>query len=364
MQTILVNHLLEPGNKVSGITNYLFSLLAEMAALGQYRFVLLTSWDQAKLPSALQNNPAIDYLYQPYIESTPKNILNQLRILPAIVAQRQIDLEFNPNPLGGFLGRWPRISVVHDMYFDVAPQAYKWHHRLWWRMFFPLSCRRSQHIVCVSHNTRNDLQHYHPQFAPKTIVVHEGPCLEPMHSGMARTTEKFGLFVANLSPNKGSQTLVAAMSELAQTGQPVDVRHVGSDPQGFFPYYASQIAGGRCPSTLGYQSASQLSALYSSARYLAFPSHYEGFGLPIIEAQSHGLPVIASDIPVLREVAGEGALYFPLKDSHALAQQMQRLINDEALFAELSEKARANAARFSWKKAAQETCAIFAQVLA
>jgi len=84
--------------------------------------------------------------------------------------------------------------------------------------------------------------------------------------------------------------------------------------------------------------------------------------LPVIEAQAHGTPVIASDIPVLREVAGEGAVYFPPGDASELARHMYALLNNDKMFSELSEKALQNQKRFSWRKAARQTEQVFTQL--
>jgi glycosyltransferase involved in cell wall biosynthesis len=359
---ILVNHLLEPSNKLSGISNYLFGVLTALIKLDQFEFVLLTCWNRSKLPLEIANS-SITVIEQDYIHSQPKNILNQNLILPRLIHQFNIDLVFNCNPVGGTRGKAKLVFVAHDLYFDVSPQSYKWHHRLAWNIFFPLAGRAADSLICVSHNTENDVHRYHPAFLKKTKVIHEASCLEKAVSLPERSFEKAGLFVANLSPNKGAKTLVAAMTLLKNRGSYLPVYHVGSDDQGRFAIHASELEGGVYPSSLGYVSTEKLGNLYASARYLAFPSHFEGFGLPVIEAQSCGLPVIASDIPVLREVAGEGALFFPEGDAEAMAACMQRLYEDDHLFLELSEKAKKNAARFSWDKAAKETSALFLQCI-
>lgn len=362
-KTILINHLLEPGDRISGISNYLFSLLKAMIRRGEHHIVLLTCWQKEKLPSEIRDASIVIEVH-PYIASQPLNLLRQNAILHARVKAHRVDLVFNPNPVGGVLTTAPKIFVAHDLYFNVSPSSYKWHHRLWWNIFFPLAGRSSAAMLCVSSNTAADVKRYHPTLAPKTQVVLEAPCLD-VSSTAARSAEKFGLFVANVSPNKGGQTLVHAMSILASQGKNHHILHVGSDDQGRFPAYASHVPDGTgaYPKSLGHVSVEALSELYATARYLAFPSHFEGFGLPVLEAQAHGLPVIASDLPVLREVAGEGALYFPVGDAQALADGIEALNNDNTLFAELSAKALKNASRFSWDKAAKETNALISRSL-
>ncbi|HEX5792353.1 MAG TPA: glycosyltransferase family 1 protein [Rheinheimera sp.] len=360
---ILVNHLLEPSNRISGISKYLFSLLAELLKSGQHQYVLLTSWTEECLPAALRT-PELSVVSVPYIGSTPRNLLRQLWLVPRIMKQHQADIEFNCNPLGGFTGAWPRVTVTHDLYFNVSPASYKWHHRLWWKLFYPLTCRAASSIICVSHNTRQDLLRYFPQFADKATVIAEGPCLN-VPQGVDSDVQKrqnFGLFVANVSPNKGADTLVKALGLLHSCQRGIEVKHVGADSEGKFARLVAMIPDGVAPVSQGYLSDAELSNLYRQARFLAFPSRYEGFGLPVIEAQAHGTPVIASDIAVLREVAGDGAVFFPPEDASELARHMYALLHNDNLFSELSARALQNQQRFSWHKAARQTEQVFTQL--
>ena len=82
-------------------------------------------------------------------------------------------LEFNCNPLGCFRAGWPRVITVHDLYFEVMPSFYPWRHRLWWRLLFPLSLRSASVVICVSRNTRRELEIRHPDSRNKLVVVYE-----------------------------------------------------------------------------------------------------------------------------------------------------------------------------------------------
>lgn len=360
-KNILINHLLEPGNKITGITNYLFYLLNSLLDQNQYNYILVTCWDENALPKMLLNK-RLKVVSMPYIESIPKNMIKQLRIIPKLIKLHHISLEFNPNPVGCFIGKTPLVCVTHDLYFDISPKSYKFHHRLWWKMFYPLMLKRASSAICVSNNTRHDQLKFYPWVKDKSVVVQEAACLIGKHTELTR--EKYGLFVASVSPNKGARVLIEAMSILQAQHKDIKIIHIGQDPKGFFQYFSDELNVNFLPETLGYLSESELIEKYSQARFLAFPSLYEGFGLPVLEAQKFALPVIASDIPVLREVAGDGAAFIKLGDAAALAEEMQRLIADDDYFNALSKKALRNAALFSWEKASRETHAIFNTILA
>lgn len=357
---ILVNHLYEPKNRTTGISNYLFALLAALLQRGDFSYVLATNWDAAELPADLQRGDLrVETLNLP--DSTPVNIARQTLLLPKLMRKYGAALEFNPNPVGGLAKTWPLVLTVHDLYFDVAPRQYKPHHLLWWRILFPCASRAAQRIICVSEQTRADLVRFHHACAGKAVVVLEAATLAPEEPVRARR-KRHGLFVANVSPNKGGDILVEALDLLRRRSCPMEILHVGRD-NGVFTAAQARLGTSAGPRLLGKVDAGELAELYANALFLAFPSTYEGFGLPVLEAQAFGTPVIATDIPVLREVAGDGALYFRPADSVGLADHMATLAGDPGLWRRMHDAALRNAARFSWVRAAEETADIFREVL-
>ena len=358
---ILINHLMEPGNRITGISNYLFYLLDELLYGKEFEYILLTCWNEASLPDMLKGR-GMTVVTLPYIESTPRNILSQLAKVPKLAGELDCVLEFNPNPLGCFIGSVPLVSTTHDLYFNLSPHSYKFHHRIWWKVFFPLTLRRANRNISVSNNTQKDLLNFYPWTRDKSCVVQEAACL----SGGVKPVERssFGLFVANVSPNKGTDVLIQAMGILEERGQLCDIFHIGRDSENYIEHYGCELNLSVSPIKLGYLSDEDLRVRYSQARFLVFPSSYEGFGLPILEAQKYGLPVIASDIGVLREVAGKGALYFDPQNAEQLAERIYQLLNDDVLFSKLSSEAILNERLFSWRKAARETENVFNAALA
>jgi glycosyltransferase involved in cell wall biosynthesis len=275
-------------------------------------------------------------------------------------------LEFNSNPLGGFRPGWPRVITVHDLYFDVMAEHYRLRHRLWWRLFFPLVLASSEAAICVSESTRNDLAKFHPKFANKATVIHEAGGLIAEKGGNrddAGLIPPYALLVGNISPNKNPATLVAALQILEQRGRPLKVYHVGRD-EAFLLARALEQAGLALPvETVSGLSDGTLAAAYRGAICLVVPSTREGFCLPVIEAQALGTSVICADIPVLREVAGDGAWFFDPHDPAALANHLQRIAADPMLRDRLADAGRRNAMRFSWSRAAAETEALFERLI-
>jgi glycosyltransferase involved in cell wall biosynthesis len=363
---ILVNHLLEPPNRISGITRYLFALLEQLALSSNYRYVLATTWSPDRLPASLRNG-SIVVTSLPFHQSMPINILSQMVTVSRLMRETGAVLEFNCNPIGCFRAGWPRVITVHDLYFEVMPSFYPWRHRLWWKLIFPLSLGSASGVICVSHNTRRDLETHHPGARDKTVVVHEAGVADVNAATRPSTIGAFeapyGLYVGNVSPNKNPSVLIEALKILHARGRAPTIYHVGGDSAGLLADAQQRILPDHPIRKAGQLSDGELVAAYRGASCLVNTSLNEGFCLPLVEAQSLGVPVICADIPVLREVAGEGALFFPPRDAEALAGRLRAVFNDTALEQRLAAASRKNADRFSWRRAADETERIFAASL-
>ena len=146
---ILINHLLEPPGRISGVSRFLFALLEELVKRKDLQYVLATTWAADQLPVALTRS-TLHVVTLPYYESIPHNVLMQMLNLRRMMRETGAVAEFNCNPVGCFWPTWPRVITVHDLYFDVTPQYYSRRHRLWWRIFFPLALGAASGVICVS----------------------------------------------------------------------------------------------------------------------------------------------------------------------------------------------------------------------
>jgi len=364
--TILINHLMEPPARITGITRVLFSLLEQLVGLPHFRYVLATTWSSDQLPPALLQSGALEVVTRPFHPSLPKNIMAQMVTVPQLMRKFAAAAELNCNPVGCFWPNWPRVITVHDLYYDVTPQYYPRRHRLWWNIFFPLALRAATRVICVSRSTREDLQHYHSRQFDKTIVVHNAAALEGAvrnRNGLAALPDiedgaPYAIFVGNISPNKNPTCLAAALKILEQRGRPLTVYHVGRDEVRLLALSVADAGLAYPIKNFGILTDEALVAAYRRARFLISTSTHEGFCLPILEAQSCGTAVICSDIPVPREVAGEAALFFDPNNPTALADCIDRIIDQPDLGRRLSEAGVQNAAQFSWARAARETEAV------
>jgi glycosyltransferase involved in cell wall biosynthesis len=178
--------------------------------------------------------------------------------------------------------------------------------------------------------------------------------------------QQYVLWVGSLEPRKGLATLVSAVVMLARSSPPpilVLAGYAGWRNANIISPEDRAVLGPALRE-LGRVSETELKALYDGASVFAFPSWHEGFGLPVLEAMVAGVPVVASDIPALREVAGEAAVLVPPGRPEVWADALSRVLGSSSLRAELKGAGRQRAALFSWKKTAEATLAIYEELLA
>ena len=355
LPAIVVNHLLEPPERVTGITRFLFALLPHLLELTEHNIILLTCWPEASLPAALLASRLIVRSY-PYRKQLAVNVAMQHQILASVMARTGPAIEFNANPVGAFTGNWPRVVTVHDMYLDLMPEEYPLRHRLMWKLMFPRSLKRASAIVVPSSSTRDDLERFYPRAAAgKAVVLPEAPAFdETAPIAGAPLTGRYGLIVGNISPNKNAGIVVEALTRLAEQGISVPLLHIGRDELGLLSH-AKKLNSGHPPITSrAGVSDDDLRAAYAHATFFINTSLHEGFCLPVVEAQAMGTPVIVSNRSALPEVAGDGALFVDPQSVNGIATAIERIWTDSGLAADLSQRGKRNVARYSWASTARQ----------
>lgn len=297
------------------------------------------------------------------------------RALAAEVVRRPPDVLFVPAHVIPFVlppARLPpSVVTVHDLGYHVFPAAHPRGQRLYLELSTRWSTWAAARVIAVSQATALDLARRYGVPPGRMRVIHEaGVAPEVVTAAhMAAVLAKHGLtrpyalFVGTLQPRKNVVRLARAYARLVQCGVPWDLVLVGAPGWLSEPLLAEldQLGLGERLHRLGYVPDEDLPALFRSALLFAFPSLYEGFGLPVLEAQSHGVPVVTANNSSLPEVAGDAALLVDPTDVDAIADAMLRLSQDEVLRQRLVTAGYANVKRFSWEKAARETLAVLLQ---
>ncbi len=285
------------------------------------------------------------------------------------MACRPPDVLFIPAHVVPLLHPRRTVVTVHDLGYRLYPQA----HRRWDRLYLELSTRWSVRVARIvladSQATANDLHRFYGAPVEKVRVVYPGrdeslaPVRDP--AALAAVRAKYGLHgryilhVGTLQPRKNLTRLVEAFAEVLRRNPGLsDLRLVLAGKKGWlYEGLFRRVAElGLQERVLfpGYVPDADLPALLSGAACFAFPSLYEGFGFPVLEAQACGAPVVCSDAASLPEVAGEGALLVAPHDTAAWADALTRVLMDEELRARLAARGFVNVARFSWHRCAKE----------
>jgi glycosyltransferase involved in cell wall biosynthesis len=276
--------------------------------------------------------------------------------------------DFTLPPLRRALG----VVTVHDLSFLRVPQCADPGLRAFLEKAVPRSLARSARVLADSENTRKDLIELLDVVPDKISVVPAGiePRFRPVEDeaqlaavrARYQLPERFILMVGTIEPRKNLARLITAYGRLRrQTGLPHALVIAGREGWLFEGIY-EQVKQERLTEQIrfpGFVADADLPALYTLADVLAFPSLYEGFGLPPLEAMACGTPVVASDNSSLPEAVGAAALLVSAEDTEGLADAMARVLCDADLRGRLIELGRLRAARFTWREAALRLLAAY-----
>lgn len=285
-----------------------------------------------------------------------------------------------PASIGPWLPAVPSRSVlektvvtVHDLAYLKFPEKFTGGRRLYYRMAMVRGACRAAHVIADSENTRRDLVELAGVSEDRITVVHLGvdAALAPVEDSdeLDRVREKYSLpnrfflFVGTIEPRKNIDCIVDAFTEISgETDH--DLVVAGRRGWGFGPLYERIEQTGLTDRIFmpGRIEDADLSAVYSLATAFVWPTLYEGFGLPPLESMACGTPVISSDIPVIREVAGDAAILVDPESSSELADAMRRISASDTLRAEMSGRGIERARMFPWDKTAARTMDVYRRV--
>ncbi|MCH4090401.1 glycosyltransferase family 4 protein [Acetobacter sp.] len=265
----------------------------------------------------------------------------------------------NPGNTAPVSGRH-QLVVLHDAAVFAQPEGYSWKFRLWYRILQTVLCHTKTRIVTVSDFSRRELSKY-LKISPERIEVIPEGCehiarVTPDTSILQRhdlVGRPFVLAVGNLARHKNLGALTVLSRDLKQRGVPLVISG-GIDKSVF----SGQVELPQSALYVGRVTDEELHALYAAASCFVFPSLYEGFGLPAIEAMACHCPVVAADIPALREVCGDAALYVDPRNPQEISRGVCSLLGDLELAASLRDRGDARARYFTWERAARMLVAL------
>jgi glycosyltransferase involved in cell wall biosynthesis len=296
-------------------------------------------------------------------------VRGEQQYVPRMAARAGCDLVHSLGSTAPLHGRVPRVTTIHDLNYAKVPDAHFGVRGLGMRVLVPAAARRSRRILVDANSTRDDLVADLGVAPAKVDVVPLGVTQpgEPPAGAAARARERFGLgdrpvvlSVSAKRPHKNLERLVRALAGIPAERRPMLVLPGYPTPhEGELRTLARELGIEDAIAWPPWVSADELEGLYAAATCLVFPSLYEGFGLPVLEAMARGVPVATSGRASLAEVAGDAALLFDPEDVTAIGAAIERLLADAGERARLVAAGRARAARFTWERTAELTLAAY-----
>lgn len=362
---VAFDHEIFTRQKMGGISRYFFHLIDELCHLGV----------EAHVYAPFHANDILGQLSKAKIHGIPlganfytykggfiylNHLLNRLQILqdrPDVIHETYYAASAN---LGT---KSPIIITVHDFVHEKYPDLFSSGDNT--TALKRKAIGRAQHIICISENTKNDLLHYYPSAAGKASVIYHGTTPLPIapNPWVHAPHKPYFLYVGGRMPYKNFHVLLRAFASDSQLKQTFDLVAFGG---GAFSNEEKNLIKslGISPNVRQTQgSDSELQYAYANATALVYPSLYEGFGFPPLEAMHADCPVILSNASCLPEVAGNAALYFDPFEEASLAEAMLRIANDESLRTGLIALGKSHVLQYSWAKTASKTLDLYGKII-
>jgi glycosyltransferase involved in cell wall biosynthesis len=359
MVRIGINALyLIPGG-VGGTEIYLRELLAALAAIDHTNeyFVFTNAETESELVPSQTNFHSKPQALRARFR--PARILWEQTVLPLEAVRCGLDVLLNAGFTAPLAAPCAMVTVFHDLQHQRHPEHFRWFDLPFWRALLWAAALRSRRLIAVSEATRADAMRFYHLADSRIAVIPHGVAAQ-FFTLDREHTEPILLCVSTLHPHKNLERLIRAYAR-----KPRGHQLVLAGMRGFHAAAIEALIAG-----LGIQDSVRLTgwiprgdlyALFSRARAFVYPSTFEGFGMPVLEALAVGIPTACSEIAPLREVAGEAALFFDPLNEDAIALALDRITEDESLRAELSKAGPERARLFTWEECARRTLEVLVE---
>lgn len=368
----------------SGIGRYMIQMVEQMLRSGpQHRYHVWLATEDLPVFAFLSREWAAEVTVHAVHDRWNRpaaSLVWHAATLPRLAAREGVDVLYLPagNRRLVPFARRPRVAVVHDLSSFHVRGKYDPMRMLYIRRVLPWLIRRTDRVITISSSSANDITTRAGYPEDRLTLIGLGydremfaardpkECLRKVRSECPGVPAEFVFYVSRLEhPGKNHVGLLRAYRRLLDEdpGFPHDLVFAGGRWNGAEAVDRAvvELGLGERVHCLGFVPGGLLPSLYGAARALVFPSLFEGFGLPVIEAQASGLPVAAAEISSLPEVAGDAALMFDPHDLDEMASAVRRIATEEPLRERLRQAGFANAARYTWERAAEATLEVLGE---
>lgn len=311
-------------------------------------------WRQSRLPTG----------------HAPGRIVWEQAVAPFAGARAGLDVLFCPLNVVPLVGRIPSVVTVHDLAFLAHPEAFHPSRRRYLTAMTRLSVRKARHVIAVSEHTKADLVHHFGIAADRITVIPNAADSRFRPEADQRIIdefrhahdlpERFVLFVGTLEPRKNLRRLIEAVARIATDDPQLKLVIIGATgwlTSDIAPLVTRLKLADRVI-FMGYVDDDDLPRFYQAATVFCYPSLYEGFGLPVLEAMACGTPVVTSNTSSLPELAGDAALLVNPTDVDAIADGLRLLLSDTTRREVLVTAGLQRASTYSWNRTAEATLTV------
>ena len=354
-----------------GIGTYIRNLLRHLARLDRENEYILFCRPE---DNATAGELGVNFRSIPD-RSAPYSLREQLS-LPLAAAREKVDVYHAPHYVLPMLTPGRRVVTIHDCIHLMFPEYLPYGlGKLYARAMMSSATRRAHRILTVSESSKRDILRFFPVKPDKISVIYnaidEHFRIPPSEAAVSRVRERyqladpFVLYVGNVKPHKNVERLIEAFALLRRRAPDGLKLVIIGDEISKFQTLRRAVHHHKLHKHvrfLGFVPDDTLSVLYRLAGVFVFPSLYEGFGLPPLEAMACGAPVITSNVSSLPEVVGDAALLVDPHSSDAIADAIEKVLSDPSLAADLRAKGLARAQNFSWQRSVARTLEIYREV--
>jgi glycosyltransferase involved in cell wall biosynthesis len=375
---IAITALTTPASK-RGVGRYLTNLIAQLQQLdSENEYTIYTAADNYSIfdiHAPNFNEVRLPLTHHPRWLMRPLYHLWQHTLLMLHMKRLGVDLFHLPNTLPLFFSLVPTVITIHDLTEFKVRGKYNWLRQKFRMAILPVAVRKANRVIAVSGSTKSDLVKTLGVPDGKIDVIYQAADTDLVCNPEVSAAELLGtrygvrgryiLYVGTMLKHKNLPRLIRAFALLKnRDGLPHSLVIAGKRGAGYDECLAAVEECGVQDSVIftGYLPDEELAAFYRGADLFVFPSLYEGFGLPLLEAMACGLPVVTSNLSSLPEVAGEAALLVDPYDVESLSAAMRRVLTEPGLGQELGRRGREQVRRFSWRRCAEETLAVYRKV--
>ena len=364
----------------AGVSNYCLRLLEQLGALASaapaaraaVRLCAFVHAPTLALPGIQLHQTRLP-VHQPLVR-----ILWEQSLFPRALQQQQADLVHGLVNVLPLATNVPGIVTVHDLSFLRMPDKFQQAKRWYLTQLCRASVTKARHVIAVSRQTADDLGHFWGIDPCKISVIYNGVGAEFTPAPRAAVEAfrqqrglpaRFFLYLGTLEPRKNLPVLIRAFARwrAETTAAHHEVKLVIAGAKGwFYEQIFALVTELQLADVIlfpGFVPVAELPDWYRAAELFIYPSLFEGFGLPVLEAMACGVPVVCSDTGSLTEVAGDCALTFPATEEAALVVLLHQLADDALLRQALSDAGLRHVQQFSWQRTAQETFDLYRHVL-